>query len=1319
MSSKRCHDDLHTHGSEDDQRPLRPRYDFQNNTQQLHEIINNHLQMLPPNPLNMIDRLHELIDEQHEWLGAAVDSDVQIGAGTPNNDPSGYDPTAPDMGLSQHYIDRLVREGGSVGDFTIVPRPRFNGLEIRRTLNFREIATDDFAAYNIFLHDILNEIVTLSRLLAGDGVFFNISLQGASLPTDINAVLTPDNNHDVNVFVDQIERTVQSNTDVAFDTALELRVSVARNKQGGVGARRKLSDLAHNQVIQKNRMHLFAPKNVTDNMCFSMCIAHFLNPQCTDAELMTLARNIHTDLGYDPQDKIALHDVSKFEAFLDLKIVIFHRSGSGKLEVYKNTDEPHHKTLHLYLHEEHFYGIKNLKGFLGYGYVCEYCYRGFNDRSLHYCKFTCNVCMNTSCYTHPKKSVQCDDCLRYCRSDLCYEMHKQTQSDGSKSQCDSIKYCDKCCRQYRTKWSGDKLLTHKCAPSRCVHCAEVLMGEEQHCCYIQPSKPREHSQDYIYFDFETMYEDGRHKANYVCALTQAGDEFSAEGVDCVDQMVKHFRRPKFEGFTFIAHNSSGFDSFILLEYFTSQGLTPKIILQGCRLVYMYDQVFKQRYIDSYSFLPMKLSKMTSALNLNTSEKGYFPHHFNRLQNANYIGPYPSKDYYGYQTMSDAERVKFDSWYEGVAGGVFDFKKQLALYCKNDVVLLREGCMKYRKEFIECTNVDPFGCITLAGCAMKVFKTLFLTKDTIALTHKNAYINQYKAYSNPSIQWLEYIKASRNVDVHHALNYGEAKFEPYHVDGYYEADNGDKIALEFLGCFWHGHCCCFNPNDLNPVSKTPFGLLRRQSDNKLNVLRNTYNLKVHKIWECQWESAKQNDPNVIAFMSNYNAPARLNPRQALYGGRTNALRLYHETAEGERVSYLDFTSLYPYVQSCKTYPIGHPEIILKDFEPVKSYFGLIKCSVLPPRKLLHPILPAKSSQGKLLFALCRTCAETQYQGQCQHSDDERIISGVWTSVELSRAIDKGYSVVRIDEVWHFPQTSDTLFSGYVKTFLKFKQEASGFPSHVVTDDEKESYVRDYFEKEGVHLDLDKIALNPARRSINKYLLNSLWGRFGLRCNQATAELLTDPEDFARYIFGNGRVIKHFSFVSDTVALVQWCYADEDPAPASDVNVFIAAFTTAYGRLELYDLMDQLGPRVFYVDTDSVIFVSKDGDWMPKTGAYLGELTDELDDGDFITTFASMGPKSYSFKTTKNKVTLKAKGVTLHSANAKIVTLESMIGLIQGYVTSRDTSHLLTRTETIVRNKKKFTLHNTAVLKRFKVVYDKRVLLPDYTTLPYGY
>ena len=114
--------------------------------------------------------------------------------------------------------------------------------------------------------------------------------------------------------------------------------------------------------------------------------------------------------------------------------------------------------------------------------------------------------------------------------------------------------------------------------------------------------------------------------------------------------------------------------------------------------------------------------------------------------------------------------------------------------------------------------------------------------------------------------------------------------------------------------------------------------------------------------------------------------------------------------------------------------------------------------------------------------------------CHHNDDERSISGCRVSIELVKAIEKGYMVARIDEVWHFPQSSDTLFSDYVKTFLQYKQEASGYPEHAVSEVDMRAYIDDYFEKENIRLNPDKIAVNQARRSINKLPLNSHWGRF---------------------------------------------------------------------------------------------------------------------------------------------------------------------------------------------------------------------------------
>ena len=58
------------------------------------------------------------------------------------------------------------------------------------------------------------------------------------------------------------------------------------------------------------------------------------------------------------------------------------------------------------------------------------------------------------------------------------------------------------------------------------------------------------------------------------------------------------------------------------------------------------------------------------------------------------------------------------------------------------------------------------------------------------------------------------------------------------------------------------------------------------------------------------------------------------------------------------------------------------------------------------------------------------------------------------------------------------------------------------------------------------------------------------------------------------------------------------------------MFLGAFTTAHARLELYDLLDKLDDRLLYSDTDSVVFVSKDGDWEPSLGPYRGDLTDEI-------------------------------------------------------------------------------------------------------------
>jgi len=64
---------------------------------------------------------------------------------------------------------------------------------------------------------------------------------------------------------------------------------------------------------------------------------------------------------------------------------------------------------------------------------------------------------------------------------------------------------------------------------------------------------------------------------------------------------------------------------------------------------------------------------------------------------------------------------------------------------------------------------------------------------------------------------------------------------------------------------------------------------------------------------------------------------LNPRDSFFGGRTNASKLHYKVKDKEEIKYVDFTSLYPYVNKYYRYPIGYPEIITTNFNNLDQYF----------------------------------------------------------------------------------------------------------------------------------------------------------------------------------------------------------------------------------------------------------------------------------------------------------------------------------------------------------------------------------------------
>ena len=132
------------------------------------------------------------------------------------------------------------------------------------------------------------------------------------------------------------------------------------------------------------------------------------------------------------------------------------------------------------------------------------------------------------------------------------------------------------------------------------------------------------------------------------------------------------------------------------------------------------------------------------------------------------------------------------------------------------------------------------------------------------------------------------------------------------------------------------------------------------------------------------------------------------------------------------------------------------------------------------------------------------------------------------------------------------------------------------------------------------------------------------------------MLYEPKQFYELLYSSAFEVCDARLVNDDAVEVQYKNAAEFAEQNNKVNVVIAAFTTAYARLKLYDLLDLLQERVLYYDTDSVIYVHKPGKPDPPLGNYLGDLTDELDDGDYITSFVSGGPKNYAYRTKERQI-----------------------------------------------------------------------------------
>ena len=215
-----------------------------------------------------------------------------------------------------------------------------------------------------------------------------------------------------------------------------------------------------------------------------------------------------------------------------------------------------------------------------------------------------------------------------------------------------------------------------------------------------------------------------------------------------------------------------------------------------------------------------------------------------------------------------------------------------------------------------------------------------------------------------------------------------------------------------------------------------------------------------------------------------------------------------------------------------------------------------------------------------------------------------------------------------------------------------------------------------------------------------------GKFAQRSNLTKTKMVTEPKEFFDLLYSSEFEASDARLVNDGTVEVHYSNVGEFAEQNNKVNIVVAAFTTAYARLKLYDM-------------DSVIYLHEPGKPEPPLGDYLGDLTDELN-GDYITTFISGGPKNYAYVTNKGKAETKIRGITLDYATTGKLNPCVMRSLVHLHVNCHTEAKVTVDIPfKITRDKKEKNIVTKRMKKDYRIVYNKRVITENYGTVPYGY
>ena len=329
-------------------------------------------------------------------------------------------------------------------------------------------------------------------------------------------------------------------------------------------------------------------------------------------QAMKLHEDAHVEINDYGND---LSDVEKFAKHLGIEINIIDAEQFNSIVYTANKGSK--DKIYLLKTRNDFDVIKSLTAFYDTPYYCHECKKAHTERDKHKCPSK-----YLSCFTYAKdkkcdgKEIVCEKCNRKFFCKRCFKNHLKnrpkasTKGEGKQAKltdivCDTVKKCLYCSRIITGKYVN----SHKCGYSECNNCNRYV-GKNHKCfmkkvedkggyCKVNSKKPcknndsikkkdwcyscRTYTEKYIFYDFEATQNTGTHNVNLSIAQDFNGKEYLHSSIEA---FCKGLINNKFKGYTFIAHNSKGYDSHFVLKWLIDQGIKPYCIYNGAKIMFM-------------------------------------------------------------------------------------------------------------------------------------------------------------------------------------------------------------------------------------------------------------------------------------------------------------------------------------------------------------------------------------------------------------------------------------------------------------------------------------------------------------------------------------------------------------------------------------------------------------------------------------------------------------------------------------------------------------------------------------------------------------